>query len=180
MKKLFTALAIALLGLCAIASVDTVTIANGESVEVSYSAKVARIEVLSSVAAGTATVKAEKILLASETRTADTVTTNFTYVSISTNDTGLCTTNVTSFDQAPFLPPAPFLQSYVTNATVTTVTATNVVPIVSATVTNAVGTTLTCSGGFASQSPADTYLVPGDVLSFTGTATGKVTLILEK
>lgn len=179
MKKIML---LALVALCGVlnAAVDTVTIGNGESVKVSFPAKVARIEVLSSAASGTATVKAEKLLLAEADQTVDTVYTNFTYVSISTNDVGLCTTNVTAFDQAPFLPPAPFLQSYVTNVSYRTETVTNLAPYVAATVTNAVGTTLTCSAGFASQTPDNAWLVPGDVLSFTGTATGKVTLILEK
>lgn len=180
MKKLFSALAIALLGLCAFADIDTVTIANGESVQVSFPAKVARIEVLSSVASGTASLKSEKLLLGSETRTVGTVYTNFTYVSISTNDFGICSTNVTSFDQAPFLPPAPFLQSYVTNTTTRTITLTNDVPVVVGTVTNTVGSTLTCTNGFTAASPENCYLVPGDRVFFIGTATGKVTLILEK
>lgn len=167
MKK-YLSLIFAALGLCASAAVDVVSLGKSDTYSVDRPCLVKSIELIDANDSATYVTKKESVILGSRDVVASSVFTNFTYTSITTNDTGFCSTNVTAFDQAPFLPAAEFVLGYTTNAVVTTTTVTNTVPVVSGTVTNTV--------------EANSWLAPGDVIFFpeADTFTGSCRIYLER
>ncbi len=56
---------------------------------------------------------------------------------------------------------------------------TNSLPGATALVTNNVASEISCSGGVGGTSPEDKWILPGEKLIYSGTATG-VTVILER
>lgn len=174
MKRIFTTLAIALMGLFA-QSATTLTVGDGEAVEVYAPGKVAAVRVISSVATGTATLKAAAQMPVVSNVANYASTTNFTYTYVYTNGTATVTNTV---DYLP-LPLGPTVTAYVTNSIVTTVT--NLVPTATSAVvvTNALSDAMTCSGGTASSTPSGKYVYPGDLLFFEGTARGRADVIIE-
>jgi len=174
MKNLILTLAIALMGLCAVAQIDTIDVTSGARTE--SPAKVVGVRVLSSVASGTAQVKSVSTLPVIVNVDHVNATTNHTYTYVYTNGTQTVTNTV---DHLP-LPLGPTVTSYVTNNVVTY--HTNSIPTTTSTVvvTNLIGGAITCSGGVGIYSPTNTYLIPGEPIFYTGTAKGRVLLIVER
>lgn len=166
MKYFCTALATALIGVCC--AFETVTLGKTDVFRPADGCQIKAIELIDSNGSATYAAKKETLLFGERQDVTEYTVTNFTYTLVSTNETGLCTTNVTVFDQTDFLPAAEFIRSYVTNSTVSTWSATNLVPVISGAITNDVST--------------NGWLAPGDVLFFPAadTFTGKVRLYLER
>ena len=178
MKKLFTALAVVLTSICVFAQRDSLTVLRNMPTNVRDAGKVAHVEVLSSVSSGTATVKRVRELTALRDDITTTYATNTTYSLVYSNGTDIVT-NTVAIDYSPFPANMQYI-SYTTNVNVTATSVTNIVPYIAATVTNDLCETITCSGGVGSKDPTGKYIFPGDKVFFTGTATGKVEIILER
>lgn len=139
--------------------------------------KLAHVEAISTVAAGTVSVMAESTYY---TNGVDVVAlapvTNTTYTLVY-KDGANTVTNVTD---APvdFHYIGTNYVSYATNVVVTTDYLTNTVMKLALASTNTVDT-LTCSSGIGSKSPSDKWLAPGAKVWFTGTAKGRVWLYIE-
>lgn len=146
--------------LFAFAGYDTLDVSDGPA-EVTAPAKVLGVRVVSRVASGTAQLKSVSTLATVTNREVVTVSTNFTYrYNWTTND--------------------PPVRSIVTNAVVKAVT--NRVPTATATlvVTNSLGGSITCSGGVGTTFPTNTFVMPGEPIHYTGTAKGRVLVIIER
>lgn len=138
-------------------------------------ARVAAVRAVSSVADGTVAVKSVSTLHVVTNAAVVTYATNYTYTAIWTNGTGA----VTNTSAHELLPLGSNVTSYVTNAIVTATT--NWAPTATSTVsvTNALAS-FSCSGGIGSTNPASVYLIPGEPVFFDGTASGRVTLVIEE
>lgn len=160
---------------CAMAAFEAIQIPTGGQT-IYAPGKVARIEVVSSVAAGKATVKRVSPVM----RVTDVIetyaTTNTTYTTVYSNSLAQVITNVSPYITRKF---DANLISYTTNNVVTSYAITNAVPKASTFVTNNVADEITCSGGIGGASPNDKWILPGEKLIYSGTATG-VTVILER
>lgn len=178
MKKLFSALAIILAATAANAAIEALSLPTGDTYANTAGGKVLEIRVLSTEAAGTASVKAESRLVRMVDEVTTTYATNVTYSLVYSNGTEVVT-NTVAVDYSPF-PSGMRYISYTTNTLVTTTSITNLVPSAVLTVTNAVGTTVTCSGGVGKANPENAFIEPGENLFIDGTASGRVTLILER
>lgn len=175
MKKLFTALAIVLLGLFAQASYEVIQLSNSSDQTVLEPGKIARVEIVSSVASGTATVKRASPVVTVGNHVDTYTKTNFTYTTVWSNGTEVVTNTTPYLTRRFTVPPI----SYTTNLVVSSYSITNAVPGSSAALTNAVTEEITCSSGYGSATPSDKWILPGDRLFYSGTATG-VTLIIER
>lgn len=167
MKKIM--IVAALCALCGVLEAyETVSLGKADVLTVREVVQVKAIELVDVDSSATHVAKKVSTILGERTEVTARAATNFVYTLVSTNDYGTVSTNVTAFDQTPFLPAAEYVQSYTTNSTVVSWSVTNVVPVVSGTVTNTVD--------------VNTWLAPGDVLFFPAddTFTGKVRLFLEK
>ena len=165
MKKTFALLA-ALVTFAASAAIDMVALGYGESVDVTYPAKVAAVECFSDPTNGTYSLKKETTVPGVRYDVEEHALTNFTYSVVTTNLTGAVTTNV--LDRPHPVPYPETMTGYWTNTVVSAWNTTNAVPISSATFTNAV--------------EAAAYLAPGDRL-FTlegDTFRGKLYIWLER
>lgn len=176
MKRTVVAAFAALIAAAAFAGLDAWTIADGESVAAPFAAKAVRARLDSSVASGTAAVKAVSTMPVYTDVETVLYATNWTYTVIYTNDTATVT-NTTDFVPLPL---GPNVTSYATNEVVT-VLGTNVAHVATSFVvsTNAL-VSLTASGGVATNDVSNGWIFPGDVLFFEGTAKGRVMLIIEK
>ena len=177
MKKNILFIATAVLGVC-LASADTVlTVYPGQETRVIVPGKVSHVEVLSSVAAGTAAVKRVRDLIEIRDVVESTTLTNITYSLVYSNGTEIVT-NTVDYDQSPFPSGMRYL-SYTTNVATTVTSITNPVPTVVLSYTNDLCEAITCSGGFGFKDPTGKFVFPGDRIFFSGTAKGKVNVITE-
>ena len=139
--------------------------------------KLAHIEAVSTVAAGTVSVVSEATY---ETNAVEVVAlapvTNTTYALVY-NDGASVVTNVTPYD-VDFRYVGTNYLSYATNVVVTTPYRTNHVMRLGIAATNTLDS-LTCSGGIGSKSPEDKWISPGAKVWFTGTANGRVWIYVE-
>lgn len=159
----------------AFARYGIVELADGGTYVPASPARVAAVRAVSSVSNGTVAVKSVSTLHVVTNQAVVTYATNYTYTAVWTNGTGA----VTNTSAHELLPLGSNVTSYATNAIVTATT--NWVPTATSTV--AVTNTLasfTCSGGAGSTNPASVYLVPGEPVFFEGTASGRVTLVVEE
>jgi len=174
MKRLLTLLAIAL-SLAAFADIYTVDVTK--TPQFAPAGKILQVQVVSTTATGTATVKSVSTVPVTQFQDVVTTYTNkTTYTYVYTEGTETFTNTV---DYLP-LPLGPTVTSYTTNYLVTV--ATNLVPVTTATVcvTNALSDTVTCAGGVGSATPSSKFTVPNDPVFYEGTAAGRVLLIIEK
>ena len=139
--------------------------------------KLAHIEAVSTVAAGTVSVMSEVRI---ETNAVETVelapVTNTTYALVY-RDGAEIVTNVTPYD-VDFTYIGTNYLSYATNVVVTTPTRSRDVMALALAATNTLDT-LTCTSGVGAKSPSDKYLAPGAKVWFTGTAKGRVWIYVE-
>ena len=176
MKRTCLAALAALIAATASASFDALTLEDGIEVAAPFAAKAVRARLDSSVASGTAAVKAVSSMPVYTDVSTVLYATNWTYTVIYTNGAETVT-NVT--DYVP-LPLGPNVTSYATNSVVT-VLGTNVASVATSYVTKTNSlVSLTASGGTATNDVTNGWIFPGDVLFFEGTAKGRVMLIIEK
>lgn len=179
MKKTVSLLVCAALAVSAHAEFAILELPTGTTNAAPFAAKVAAARVHSSVADGSATVKAVSSHEFWGTETNVTYATNHTWTVVWTNDAGAATTNTFDFDPSPY--GTNRWTSFATNDVVTGTT--NVTPVVVSTVaaTNELTAAATCSNGTATAAASATpWIVPGERLFVDGTADGRVILILEK
>lgn len=178
MKKTFIALLTIVATVVANAGIDSIQVVSTPG-KIHDSVKVVEAHVLSSVAAGTASVKAVRKLYADEPSVVELdPVTNITYQLIY-KDGQTTVTNDTPYD-VDFRYIGTNYVSYATNVVITTPAVTNLVRTLKLCSTNEI-LSVTCSGGIGKGSPASTtYLEPGVELFFTGTAKGTVDLIVER
>lgn len=175
MKKLFSTLAIVLAATVAQASYEVIQLSSSSDQTVLEPAKIARVEIVSSVASGKATVKRVSPVVRVGNRVDTYATTNYTYTTVWSNGTQVVTNTTPYLTRRFAVPPI----SYTTNLVVSSYSITNAVPGSTAALTNAVTDEITCSSGYGSATPSDKWVLPGDRLFYTGSATG-VILILER
>ena len=174
-RTAFAALA-ALIAATASASFDALTLEDGIEVAAPFAAKAVRARLDSSVASGTAAVKAVSSMPVYTDVSTVLYATNWTYTVVYTNGAETVT-NVT--DYVP-LPLGETVTSYATNEVVT-VLGTNVASVATSYVTKTnTLVSLTASGGTATNDVTNGWIFPGDLLFFEGTAKGRVMLIIEK
>jgi hypothetical protein len=182
MKIIFSflfALALATISGSAFAKIDAVSIYADAPYTAAFGGKLIGVQVLSSEASGTAVVKAEQKLITVSTVVDTTVATNFTYSLVYSNGTEIVT-NTAPVDYSPFPANMEYI-SYATNTVLNTLSViTNYVPTVAMTVTNALTDTITCTGGVGSAALTNKFVAPGDKLHFTGTAAGRVLLLIDR
>ncbi|MBR2837414.1 MAG: hypothetical protein IKE55_01380 [Kiritimatiellae bacterium] len=175
MKKLFTITCSLFAATAALAAV--IELVPG-SAAIAPGGKLAHIEAVSTVAAGTVSVVSEVRI---ETNAVETVelapVTNTTYRLVY-KDGAATVTNVTD-RPVDFTYIGTNYVSYATNTVVTTGHVTNSVMKLALAATNTVDT-LTCSSGIGAKSPSDKWLAPGAKVWFTGTAKGRVFLYIER
>lgn len=140
--------------------------------------KLAHVEAVSTVAAGTVSVMSEVRI---ETNAVETVAlapvTNTTYTLVYM-DGAAPVTNVTPYD-VDFAYIGTNYVSYATNTVVKTPTRSRDVMALVIAATNTIDT-LTCSSGIGAKSPTDKWIAPGAKVWFTGTAKGPVWLYIEE
>ena len=124
--------------------------------------KLAHVEAVSTVAAGTVSVMSEVSI---ETNAVETVAL-------------APVTNVTPYD-VDFAYIGTNYVSYATNTVVKTPTRSRDVMALVIAATNTIDT-LTCSSGIGAKSPTDKWIAPGAKVWFTGTAKGPVWLYIEE
>ncbi len=164
------------------AAVDFIEVPTGAEVRAPFAAKVAAVRVHSTVAAGTATVKAVSSWEAAGLSTNVVAATNHTYTVVSTQLVGSAwatVTNTVPYDPSPW--GTDNWISFSTNAVVTL--STNVAPAVSAHVvsTNSLTAAVTCSGGSGTGAAGSfPWIAPGETIFIDGTAKGRAILFLER
>ena len=160
------------------ADTEIVSIADGQAVASHRGGKVQQINVLSTVAAGTVTLKSESKLWGMRDVVTDLSTSNFVWTVVFSNGVDIVT-NKTTVSPYP-LPAARALISATSNWVVQAFAVTNKEPYVTLCKTNALSSAITCSSGVAANLPESKYVAPGDPLFFSGTAKGRVTVILTR
>lgn len=160
------------------ADTEIVSIADGQAVGNHRGGKVQQINVLSTVASGTVTLKSESKLWGMRDVVTDLSTSNFVWTVVFSNGVDIVT-NKTTVSPYP-LPAARALISATSNWVVHAFAVTNKEPYVTLCKTNALSNTITCSSGVAANQPDSKYVAPGDPLFFSGTAKGRVTVILTR
>ncbi len=171
-----------LAALSATAETDVIEVPTGAEVQCPYAAKVVGVRVHSSVASGTATVKAVSSYEAMglETNVVETAT-NYTYTVVSTqlvDSVWTSVTNTTPFDPSPW--GTANWTSFATNRVVTL--STNVTAYVASRVvsTNALTASVTCSGGTGTGAAGSfPWIAPGEPIFIEGTARGRAQLFVE-
>lgn len=179
MKKLLAILAVA--AAFAVCALDVIEILPGETTKATASGKVLAVRVLSNTASGTATVRGVTTVAATARSAVVTETTNFTYTVVATNYVAgsLSTvTNTWAFDPYPY--GHDNWISFTTNSVVAYSTNWTETVTSSLLATNAITSQITCSGGFGESVPSNKFILAGEVLSFEGTANGKVLVITER
>lgn len=160
------------------ADTEVVSIADGQAVGGHRGGKVQQISVISSVPSGTVTLKSESKLWGMRDKVTDLSTSNFVWTVVYSNGVQIVTNKTTI---APYpLPPARALISASSNWVVQAYAITNKEPYITLCKTNTLSSAITCSGGVATNLPDSKYVAPGDPLFFSGTAKGRVTVILTR
>lgn len=161
-----------------LADTEIVSIADGQAVAGHKGGKITQISVLSTVSSGTATLKSESKLWGMRDVVRDLSTSNFFWTVVWSNGVQIVT-NKTTIPPYP-LPPARALISATSNWVVNAYAITNKEPYITLCKTNSLSAAITCSGGVATNIPDSKYVAPGDPLFFSGTAKGRVTVILTR
>lgn len=181
MKYFSIMLALALAAFAAfvgVADTEIVSIADGQAMGGHKGGKVQQISVLSTVAAGTVVLKSESKLWGMRDKITDLSTSNFVWTVVFSNGVQIVT-NKTTVPPYP-LPVARSLISATSNWVVHAYAVTNKEPYMTLCKTNTLSGTITCSGGVGTNNPDSKYVSPGDPLLFSGTAKGRVTVILTR
>ena len=178
MKKLF-AITCSLFAIAATAAIETVELSPGGEWTVDTPCRLAAVRAASSVAAGTVALSGVYSLDVTSNATETVTTTEVLWQRILTNDTASVTN--TYAGQVVYTPPPPWLlasEGWITNTTSTTVTRL-VKTGETLSLTNSLAS-VTCSGGLGAANPTNAWLLSGERVVTSGTAKGKVFLVLER
>lgn len=172
-----TMLASVFAALCFAASAAVVELVPGYAATVP-GGKLAHVEAISTVAAGTVSVSSEALYYTNALEVVELPpVTNTTYRLVYADGASVVT-NITA-SPVDFTYIGTNYVSYATNTVVVTSSVTNEVVKLALAATNTVDT-LTCSSGIGAKSPSDKWLAPGAKVWFTGTAKGRVWLYIDE
>lgn len=178
MKKLLSIIALSI-SCAAFAAWETVELSPGGEWTVDAPCRLAAVRAASSVAAGTVALGGVYSLDVTSNATETVTTTEVLWQRILTNDTASVTN--TYAGQVVYTPPPPWLlasEGWITNTTSTTVTRL-VKTGETLSLTNSLAS-FSCSGGLGSANPTNAWLLSGERVVTSGTAKGKVFLVLER
>ena len=178
MKKLLSIIALSI-SCAAFAAWETVELSPGGEWTVDAPCRLAAVRAASSVAAGTVALGGVYSLDVTSNATETVTTTEVLWQRILTNDTASVTN--TDAGQVVYTPPPPWLlasEGCITNTTSTTVTRL-VKTGETLSLTNSLAS-FSCSGGLGSANPTNAWLLSGERVVTSGTAKGKVFLVLER
>ena len=178
MKKILSVIALSI-SCAAFAAWETVELSPGGEWTVDAPCRLAAVRAASSVAAGTVALSGVYSLDVTSNATETVTTTEVLWQRILTNDTASVTN--TYAGQVVYTPPPPWLlasEGWITNTTSTTVTRL-VKTGETLSLTNSL-TSFSCSGGLGSANPTNAWLLSGERVVSSGTAKGKLFLVLER
>ena len=164
--------------IAATAAIETVELPAGAEWE-APACRLAAARAESSVAAGTVALVAVSALEVFTNATQTVTTTEVLWRRVLTNDTQSVTNDYSG--QVAYTPPPPWLvasEGWVTNTSSRTVSR-RIPTGETRFFTNALAS-VTCSGGKGLAAPTNAWIRAGDKLRWTGTASGRVTLFLER
>jgi hypothetical protein len=164
--------------IAASAAIETVELPDGAEWE-APACRLAAVRAESSVAAGTVALAGVSALEVYTNATETVTTTEVLWRRVLTNDTQSVTNDYSG--QVAYTPPPPWLvasEGWVTNTSSRAVSR-RVPTGETLFFTNALAS-VTCSGGKGLAAPTNAWLRAGDKLRWTGTASGRVTLFLER
>jgi hypothetical protein len=171
-----TMLASVFAALCFAASAAVVELVPGYAATVP-GGKLAHVEAISTVAAGTVSVTSEALYYTNALEVVELPPVTNTTYSLVYKDGDATVTNVTA-EAVDFTYIGTNYVSYATNTVIQTPTLSRDVMALVLAATNTIDT-LTCSSGIGSKSPEDKWIAPGAKVWFTGTAKGPVWLYIE-
>ena len=178
MKKLLSLIALSI-SCAAFAAWETVELSPGGEWTVAAPCRLAAVRAASSVAAGTVALSGVYSLDVTSNATETVTTTEVLWQRILTNGTASVTN--TYAGQVVYTPPPPWLlasEGWITNTTSTTVTRL-VKTGETLSLTNSIAS-FSCSGGLGAANPTNAWLLSGERIVTSGTAKGKVFLMLER
>ena len=178
MKKTLFLIALSI-SCAAFAAWETVELSPGGEWTVDAPCRLAAVRAASSVAAGTVALSGVYSLDVTSNATETVTTTEVLWQRILTNDTASVTN--TYAGQVVYTPPPPWLlasEGWITNTTSTTVTRL-VKTGETLSLTNSLAS-FSCSGGLGAANPTNAWLLSGERVVTTGTAKGKLFLVLER
>ena len=178
MKKLLSIIALSI-SCAAFAAWETVELSPGGEWTVDAPCRLAAVRAASSVAAGTVALSGVYSLDVTSNATETVTTTDILWQRVLTNGTTSVTNTYSG--QVVYTPPPNWLlasEGWVTNTTSTTVTRL-VKTGETLSLTNSIAS-FSCSGGLGSANPTNAWLLSGERVVTSGTAKGKVFLVLER
>ena len=178
MKKLF-AITCSLFAIAATAAIETVELSPGGEWTVDAPCRLAAVRAASSVASGTVALNGVYSLDVTSNATETVTSTEILWQRVLTNDTATVTNTYSG--QVVYTPPPNWLlasEGWITNTTSTTVTRL-VKTGETLSLTNSLAS-VTCSGGLGAANPTNAWLLSGERVVTSGTAKGKVFLVLER
>ena len=178
MKKLLFTIALSI-SCAAFAAWETVELSPGGEWTVDAPCRLAAVRAASSVAAGTVALSGVYSLDVTSNATETVTTTEVLWQRVLTNETE-CVTNTYS-GQVVYTPPPTWLlasEGWITNTTSKTVTRL-VKTGETLSLTNSLSS-FSCSGGLGAANPTNAWLVSGEKVVASGTAKGKLFLVLER
>lgn len=178
MKKLLSIIALSI-SCAAFAAWETVELSPGGEWTVDAPCRLAAVRAASSVAAGTVALSGVYSLDVTSNATETVTTTEILWQRIMTNDTASVTN--TYAGQVVYTPPPPWhlaSEGWITNTTSKTVTRL-VKTGETLSLTNSLAS-FSCSGGLGAANPTNAWLLSGEKVVTSGTAKGKLFLVLEK
>ena len=178
MKKLLSIIALSI-SCAAFAAWETVELSPGGEWTVDAPCRLAAVRAASSVTAGTVALSGVYSLDVTSNATETVTTTEVLWQRILTNDTASVTN--TYAGQVVYTPPPPWLlasEGWITNTTSRTVSRL-VKTGETLSLTNSIAS-FSCSGGLGAANPTNAWLLSGERIVTSGTAKGKVFLMLER
>lgn len=178
MKKILSVIALSI-SCAAFAAWETVELSPGGEWTVDAPCRLAAVRAASSVAAGTVALSGVYSLDVTSNATETVTSTEVLWQRVLTNGTTSVTNTYSG--QVVYTPPPNWLlasEGWITNTTSTTVTRL-VKTGETLSLTNSLAS-FSCSGGLGSANPTNAWLLSGERVVTTGTAKGKLFLVLER
>ena len=178
MKKILSVIALSI-SCEAFAAWETVELSPGGEWTVDAPCRLAAVRAASSVAAGTVALSGVYSLDVTSNATETVTATEVLWQRILTNDTASVTNTYSG--QVVYTPPPPWLlasEGWITNTTSRTVSR-QVKTGETLSLTNSLAS-FSCSGGLGAANPTNAWLLSGERVVTSGTAKGKVFLVLER
>ncbi len=178
MKRIATIIALAL-SCAAFAALETVEIAPGGTWTCDAPGKLAEVRAFSTVASGTVALVGTNAVAVISNETVTVTNEEVLWRRVLTNQTETVTNTYSG--QVVYTPPPPWKlasEGWVTNTTTTTTTR-----LIDTGETVLVGGSLasfSCSAGIGAATPSNVYLAPGERITASGTAKGRILLFIER